>query len=76
VGQLKAQSASDLAVGGPNLAAQALTAGLVDEVQLFLTPISVGGGTPALPNGARVPLELVEERRFANGTVFVRYRTI
>jgi dihydrofolate reductase len=76
VRQLKAQSGSDLSVGGPSLAAQALTAGLVDEVQLFLTPISVGGGTPALPRGARVLLELVDERRFANGTVFVRYRTI
>ena len=76
VRQLKAQSAGDLSIGGPTLAAQALAAGLVDEVQLFLTPISVGGGTPALTRGARVPLELVDERRFANGTVFVRYRTI
>jgi dihydrofolate reductase len=74
VRQLKAQSARDISVGGPNLAAQAIRAGLVDELQLFLTPIVVGGGTRALPSGARVPLELIDERRFGSGTVYLRYR--
>ncbi len=64
VRQLKAQSAHDLSVGGPDLAAQAIRAGLVDELQLFLTPIVVGGGTQALPDKARVPLELLDEHRF------------
>jgi dihydrofolate reductase len=76
VRRLKAQSALDLSVGGPGLAAQALRAGLVDELQLLLAPITVGGGTQVLPDGVRVPLELVDERRFGNGTVFVRYRTL
>jgi riboflavin biosynthesis pyrimidine reductase len=61
-------------VGGPHLAAQAIAAGLVDEIQLFVTPIIVGGGNAALPDGVRVALELRQERRFANGTVFLRYR--
>ena len=64
VRQLKAQAAHDLSVGGPDLAAQAIRAGLVDELQLFLTPIVVGGGTQALPDKARVPLELLDEHRF------------
>jgi len=72
VRQLKA--AGDLSVGGAELAAQALNAGLVDEIQLFLNPVSVGGGTPALPQGLRLDLELVDERRFGNGVVYVRYR--
>jgi dihydrofolate reductase len=74
VRQLKTQSARDLSVGGADLAAQALKAGLVDELQLFLTPMVVGGGTKALPNGARVPLELVDEHRFGSGTVYLRYQ--
>jgi dihydrofolate reductase len=72
---LKAASGRDLSVGGPGLAAEALRAGLVDEVQLFLAPIVVGGGKPALPDGVRVPLALIEERRFGNGVVFLRYGT-
>lgn len=71
---LKAGSARDLSVGGAVLAAHAVRAGLVDEIQLFLTPVLVGGGTPFLPAGVRVPLELLDERRFAGGTVWVRYR--
>ena len=71
---MKASSERDLAIGGPELAAQALAAGLVDEVHLFLAPAIVGGGTRALPDGVRLDLELVAERRFANGTVYVRYR--
>lgn len=62
-------------MGGPDLAAQALTAGLVDECQLFVSPIAVGGGKPAFPNGVRLPLALLEERRFGNGVVYLRYGT-
>jgi dihydrofolate reductase len=75
IGQLKAAADRDLSIGGPTLAAEALRAGLVDEVQLFLNPIVVGGGKPALPDGVRVALELIDERRFDNGVVFVRYGT-
>jgi dihydrofolate reductase len=73
--QLKAQSERDLAVGGPDLAAQAIEAGLVDEYQLFVVPVVVGAGTQALPRRRRIELELVDERRFGNGTVFLRYRS-
>ena len=74
VRRLKAGSERDLTVGGPELAAQALRAGLVDELQLFLSPIVVGAGNPALPDGVKVPLELLDERRFGNGVVYLRYR--
>jgi dihydrofolate reductase len=70
---LKASADRDLSVGGPELAGQAMAAGLVDEIRLFLNPIAVGAGNRALPDGVRVPLELVEERRFGNGVVYVRY---
>jgi dihydrofolate reductase len=72
---LKAASERDLSVGGPALAAEAIRAGLVDEVQLFLTPIVVGGGKSALPDGVRLSLELLDERRFGNGVVYLRYST-
>jgi dihydrofolate reductase len=63
-------------VGGPELAAQAMKAGLVDELQLFLVPVLVGGGKRALPgNDARAKLELLDERRFRNGTVYLQYGT-
>lgn len=62
-------------VGGPGLAAAAFRAGLVDEVALFVTPVVVGGGKPALPRDVRLGLDLAEVRRFANGTVFLRYRS-
>jgi dihydrofolate reductase len=75
VRRLKAQAARDLTVGGPDLAAQAIEAGLVDEYQLFVAPIIVGGGTPSLPGHVRVQLELLDERRFGNGMVYLRYRT-
>ena len=75
VRRLKAAADRDLTVGGPALAAQALAAGLVDEGHVFLAPILVGGGTRAFPDKLRVPLELLEERRFGNGTVHLRYRT-
>jgi dihydrofolate reductase len=64
----------DIVVGGPELAAQAIRAGLVDEYHLFLSPVVVGGGNPALPAGVRVDLELLSERRFGNGVVHVHYR--
>jgi dihydrofolate reductase len=64
----------DVSIGGPTLAAHAIRAGLVDEYQLFVTPIIVGGGLSALPSGARAPLDLVDEHRFANGVVHLRYR--
>jgi dihydrofolate reductase len=70
---LKASAESDISIGGPELAGQAIAAGLVDEISLFLNPIVVGGGNPALPAGVHVPLELVDERRFANGVVYVSY---
>ena len=73
--EMKSTREHDITVGGPNLAAQAFKAGLVDECQLFLTPIVVGGGKPSLPNSVRLDLELLSERRFRSGVVFVRYRT-
>jgi dihydrofolate reductase len=75
VRQLKASADRDLGVGGPELAAHAFRARLVDEVDLVVAPIVVGGGTQALPDGVRQELELVDERRFGNGMVFLQYRT-
>jgi dihydrofolate reductase len=75
VARLIAQSERDVSIGGPTLAASAFAAGLVDECHLFLHPVSVGGGTPALPRDRRVPLELEDERRFANGVVHLHYAT-
>jgi len=75
VRRLKAAAERDLSVGGPGLAAHALRAGLVDECQLFLAPIAVGGGNRALPDDVRLELELLEQRRFGNGMVYLRYRT-
>ena len=76
VRQLKAEAARDISVGGPKLAGEAIKAGLVDEYQLFVSPVLVGGGTRSLPRGVRLELELLDERRFANGTVYLRYRTM
>ena len=76
VRQLKATAAGDLTVGGPELAAQAIGAGLVDEYQLFFAPVLVGGGKRSLPDrNVRLNLELLHERYFRNGTVYVHYRT-
>jgi len=72
---LKESSERDLAIGGPGLAASAFRAGLVDELQLFIAPAIVGGGTPSLPAGVRLDVELVEERRFDGGMAYLRYRT-
>lgn len=76
VHELKAAAGSDLTVGGANLAAQAFTAGLVDECRLFVLPVVVGGGKPGLPTGMRTDLELLDERRFRNGVVHLRYRVL
>jgi dihydrofolate reductase len=76
VRKLKATAARDLAVGGADLAAQAIGAGLVDEYHLFLVPVVVGAGKRALPDSVRLTLELLEERSFRNGTVHLRYHTL
>ena len=75
VRHLKAAAERDLTVGGPTLGAHAITAGLVDEYHLFVWPVVVGGGKQFLPNRARLQLELLDERRFGNGVVYLRYRT-
>jgi dihydrofolate reductase len=75
VRQMKASAERDISVGGPGLAAQAFKAGLVDECDLFLTPIVVGGGKKSLPDNVRLKLELLDERRFGNGVVHLHYRT-
>jgi dihydrofolate reductase len=71
---LTASASADVSIGGPELAAHAFRAGLVDEVHLFLNPIVVGGGKPALPDGVRFELELLRERRFGNGVVHLQHR--
>ena len=73
--QLKEAVEQDILIGGPELAAHAFRAGLIDECHLFLTPIIVGGGKQSLPDNVRLELELLEERRFGSGVVFLRYRT-
>ena len=74
VRDIKRSVTGDLTVGGANLAAHAFKGGLVDECHLFIHPVLVGGGKPALPRGARAELQLLDERRFTNGVVYVRYR--
>jgi dihydrofolate reductase len=71
---LKERSQTDLTVGGAELAAQAIAAGVVDECCLFLVPVLVGGGKRALPDKVHASLELLEERRFRAGVVYLRYR--
>ena len=73
--RLKESVEQDIHIGGAELAAQAFRSGLIDECHLFLLPITVGGGKPCLPEHVRLDLELLEERRFGNGDVFLRYRT-
>ena len=72
---MKALAGRDLTVGGPQLAARAFGAGLVDECHLFVAPVVVGGGKRSLPGGVRLELELLGERRFGGGIVYLRYRT-
>ena len=74
VRDMKRSATGDLTVGGANLAAQAFKGGLVDECHLFIHPVLVGGGKPALPRDARAELLLVDERRFTSGIVYLRYR--
>jgi dihydrofolate reductase len=73
--EMKSTLERDVTVSGPNLAAQAFKAGLVDECQLFLTPVVVGGGKPALPDNVHLQLELLSQCHFRSGVVFLRYRT-
>jgi dihydrofolate reductase len=75
VREMKATLDHDLEVAGPGLAQHAIRAGLVDEWHFTLAPVVVGGGTAVFPDGIRIDLELVDERRFGNGMVYVRYRT-
>ncbi|MFI7218051.1 dihydrofolate reductase family protein [Micromonospora maritima] len=76
VQQLKATAGSDITIGGADLAAQAIRAGLVDECQLLVWPTTVGGGKPGLPTGVRTDYALLGERRFDNGVVHLRYRLL
>ena len=76
VRELKRSSATDISVGGGELAGQALAAGLVDELHLFLAPVIVGGGKRVLPEGVRARLELLDERRFGSGFVHLHHRLI
>ena len=73
VRRLKETSSSDLSIGGAGIAAEAFRHGLVDECVLLLSPVVVGGGKPALPRGVRLDLELLDQRRFDNGVVYVRH---
>ncbi|HEY2868348.1 MAG TPA: dihydrofolate reductase family protein [Gaiellales bacterium] len=75
VRRMKEEADRDISVGGPGLAAHALRAGIVDEIQLFLIPAAVGGGTRALPDGLRLDLDLLDERRFESGAVYLRYQS-
>lgn len=72
----KVSAERDLSIGGPTLAAQALAAGLVDELHMLVVPYVAGGGNPVLPAGLRTPVELEDERRFGNGTVYLRYAVV
>lgn len=74
VRRMKSEAESDISIGGPGLAATAIRAGLVDEYHLFAGPVVVGGGKHWLPGGVRLQLELLDERRFGNGVVYLRYR--
>jgi dihydrofolate reductase len=74
VREMKAMTERDITVGGPELAGQALAAGLVDECHLFLAPVLMGGGTRALPDGVHLQMELLDERRFGSGVVHLHYR--
>ena len=74
VRRLKSASARDLTIGGPELAGQAIAAGLVDEIHLFLNPVLVGGGTPALPRDVRLDLAALAQRGFPGGVAYLHYR--
>jgi dihydrofolate reductase len=74
VRRLKAEADREITVAGPGLAAQAIRTGLVDECHFFVVPVVVGGGKRSLPDGLRLDLDLLDERRFGNGMVYLRYR--
>lgn len=74
VRELKASSDGHLSIGGPEIAAEALRAGLIDEVGVIVSPAIIGGGKRALPDGVRLDLELIDERRFGSGAVYSNYR--
>ncbi len=76
IAALKATSARDISIGGPELAGEAIRAGVVDEIHLFVNPILVGGGKPALASDIRTALALLDERRFAGGVVYLAYRVV
>lgn len=76
VRRMKAEAEADISVGGSELAGEAIRAGLVDELQLFAGPVVVGGGKHWLPGGVRLQLELLDERRFGGGVVYLRYRAV
>lgn len=73
VRRMKATADSPLSIGGPDVTAHALEAGLVDELQVFVAPVALGGGKPFIPAGIRTDLELLDEHRFSNGTVYLHY---
>jgi dihydrofolate reductase len=73
VGAMKQAADRDLSIGGPTLAAHAFRAGLIDEVQVFVSPVMVGAGTRFLPDRVRVTFDLLEQHRFGNGVVYLRY---
>jgi dihydrofolate reductase len=73
---LKAEAERDLTIAGPELASHAIRAGLVDEIALIVAPVVVGGGTPFFPDDVHADLELIDQRTFGNGVVFVRYSVV
>ena len=75
VRRMKAAAGRDISVGGPHLAAQALRAGLVDELHLLVAPVVIGGGHRSLPDGVRIKLDLIDQRAFRSGVVHLHYRT-
>ena len=72
--RMKVSAERDISIGGANLAAQTIKAGLVDEIHLFVTPILVGDGKQSLPSNVRMKLELLNENRFSNGMVHLHNR--
>jgi dihydrofolate reductase len=76
VREVKDATEGNISISGPTLAAAALRAGLVDECRLFLNPVAVGGGLRFLPDGLGLRLELLEDRRFGNGVIYLRYRAL
>jgi dihydrofolate reductase len=76
IGALKAAASHDVTIAGPDLAGQAIKAGVVDELQIFMVPLIVGGGKPWLPTGVHLQLNLLDSHSFANGFVFLRYRPV